>query len=581
MSLKWKKTFCGEVKMPEKIKLGQILLEADLLSAAQLRQALAVQKKSKIKLGQLLVQEGTVRESQIVDLLARQLNIEKYRPDTFAIDLELAKMVPVEMAYTYQVAPIKKINSLLTIAMPDPLDINAVDVVVRHTKIEVETVICTDQQLNQLLNSLYGSFAGIVDILEGMSDITIDKADDKTTVTEDVEMSSLQNMAEEAPVVALANSILLQAIRDGASDVHISPAKAHARVRFRVDGKLHEMPAPPRPMFLPIVSRLKILAGMDIAVSRIPQDGRFTVKMKNKDINIRASTLPSIYGENVVLRLLDTSSGIYSLDRLGMPADDRRKIKTAAARPYGMILSTGPTGSGKSTSLYAILKQLNHPEVNIITVEDPVEYRIKDILQIQLNRKAGMTFAKGLRSILRQDPDVIMVGEIRDCETASIGVQAALTGHRVLSTIHTNDAASAVTRMIDMGIEPFLVSAVMAVSFAQRLVRKICPGCKDVYRPPKDVLNYWGLDGTDDSVFAKGKGCLNCMNTGYKGRTGLYEVLVVDEAIQELILNHNSAREIERAAIASGNFTPLKQNALDKVTKGITTFEEAASAVLV
>ena len=567
--------------MPEKMKLGQILLEAELLSVAQLRQALAVQKKRKIKLGQLLVQEGTVRESQLVDLLARQLNIEKYGPDNITIDLELAKILPAEMAYTYQVAPIRKINSLLTIAMPDPLDINAFDAVVRHTKIEVETVICTEQQLNQLLNSLYGSFAGITDILEGMSDLTIDKADDRTAVTEDVEMSSLQNMAEEAPVVALANSILLQAIRDGASDVHISPARAHVRVRFRVDGKLHEMPAPPRPMFLPFVSRLKILAGMDIAVSRIPQDGRFTVKMKNRDINIRASTLPSIYGENVVLRLLDTSSGIYSLDRLGMPADDRSKINTAVTRPYGMILSTGPTGSGKSTSLYAILKQLNQPEVNIITVEDPVEYRMNDILQIQLNRKAGMNFAKGLRSILRQDPDVIMVGEIRDRETASVGVQAALTGHRVLSTIHTNDAASAVTRMIDMGIEPFLVSSVMAVSFAQRLVRRICPGCKEEYRPPDDVLNYWGLAGTEDAVFARGNGCLNCMNTGYKGRTGLYEVLVVDEAIQELILNNKPAREIEGVAIASGNFTPLKQNALDKVTRGITTFEEAASAVLV
>ena len=567
--------------MPEKMKLGQILLEAELLSVAQLRQALAVQKKRKIKLGQLLVQEGTVRESQLVDLLARQLNIEKYGPDNITIDLELAKILPAEMAYTYQVAPIRKINSLLTIAMPDPLDINAFDAVVRHTKIEVETVICTEQQLNQLLNSLYGSFAGITDILEGMSDLTIDKADDRTAVTDDVEMSSLQNMAEEAPVVALANSILLQAIRDGASDVHISPARAHVRVRFRVDGKLHEMPAPPRPMFLPFVSRLKILAGMDIAVSRIPQDGRFTVKMKNRDINIRASTLPSIYGENVVLRLLDTSSGIYSLDRLGMPADDRSKINTAVTRPYGMILSTGPTGSGKSTSLYAILKQLNQPEVNIITVEDPVEYRMNDILQIQLNRKAGMNFAKGLRSILRQDPDVIMVGEIRDRETASVGVQAALTGHRVLSTIHTNDAASAVTRMIDMGIEPFLVSSVMAVSFAQRLVRRICPGCKEEYRPPDDVLNYWELAGTEDAVFARGNGCLNCMNTGYKGRTGLYEVLVVDEAIQELILNNKPAREIEGVAIASGNFTPLKQNALDKVTRGITTFEEAASAVLV
>jgi type IV pilus assembly protein PilB len=334
-------------------------------------------------------------------------------------------------------------------------------------------------------------------------------------------------------------------------------------------------------MFLPIVSRLKILAGMDIAVSRISQDGRFTVKMKNKDINIRASTIPSIYGENVVLRLLDTSGGIYSLDQLGMTESDQKKIETAIASPHGMILSTGPTGSGKSTSLYAILKQLNQPDINIITVEDPVEYRIKDILQIQLNRKAGMTFADGLRSILRQDPDVIMVGEIRDFETATVAVQAALTGHRVLSTLHTNDAAGAVTRLLDMGIEPFLVSSVMAVSFAQRLVRRVCVNCRVPYKPTESVLKYWELDEAEGHAFVQGSGCLNCMHTGCKGRTGVYEVLVIDEKIQEMILNRKSAHEITRPAVASGNFTPLKQNALEKVVQGITTFAEAASAVLV
>jgi type IV pilus assembly protein PilB len=318
---------------------------------------------------------------------------------------------------------------------------------------------------------------------------------------------------------------------------------------------------------------------MDIAVSRIPQDGRFSVRIKNRDINIRSSTIPSIYGENVVIRLLDTSNGIYSLDRLGMSAGDRDKIKAMITRPHGMILSTGPTGSGKSTSLYSILKEINQPDINIITVEDPVEYRIDNILQVQLNRKAGMDFAGGLRSILRQDPDVILVGEIRDYETAGVAVQAALTGHLVLSTLHTNDAASAVTRLIDMGIEPFLVSSVMAVSFAQRLVRTVCPDCKTPYDPSDDVLKYWKLQNTEKANFVQTRGCFNCMHTGYRGRTGIYEVLVVDDAIQNLILNKKSAREITGAAIQSGNYIPMRENAIAKIVNGITTFEEAASAI--
>jgi type IV pilus assembly protein PilB len=333
-------------------------------------------------------------------------------------------------------------------------------------------------------------------------------------------------------------------------------------------------------MFLPIISRLKILANMDIALSRVPQDGRFTVKMKNKDINIRASTIPSIYGENLVLRLLDTSSSIYSLELLGMNERDRQRLESIITKPYGMILSTGPTGSGKSTALYSILKKINQPDINIITVEDPVEYRIDKIRQVQLNRKAGMTFASGLRSILRQDPDVIMVGEIRDAETASIGVQAALTGHRVLSTLHTNDAAGAMTRLMDMGIEPFLVSSVMLVSFAQRLVRKVCPHCRMPHQPSPEALRYWRLSETDTSGFVIGQGCFNCMNSGYKGRTGVYEVLVIDDMVQDMILKRNSAHEINRAAIEAGNLATLRDNALEKVIQGITSLEEAASAVL-
>jgi len=351
-------------------------------------------------------------------------------------------------------------------------------------------------------------------------------------------------------------------------------------VRFRVDGKLHEVPVPPKSMFLPIVSRLKILANMDIAVSRIPQDGRFTVKTQNREINIRASTIPTIHGENLVLRLLDSSGGVYSLDQLGMFQADMNKIESLSVKPFGMILSTGPTGSGKTTSLYSILKKINKPDVNIITLEDPVEYRIEKIRQVQLNRRAGMTFASGLRSILRQDPDVIMVGEIRDAETATIAVQAALTGHRVLSTVHTNDAAGAITRLLDMGIEPFLVSSVLLVSFAQRLVRRICPNCKEPYTPPKEALAHFGMNNLEGSNFMRGKGCFNCLNTGYKGRTGIFEVLPMDAIIEEMILKRGSAQEITRTAQHAGRLRTLKEDAADKVRKGITTLEEAASAVM-
>ena len=567
--------------MKARKKLGEILVEGGLLTQKQLEDALPFQKKSHLKLGQFLVREGIVSETQIVDLVSNQLRLEKYRPDKYTLDVDLANLLPAEIAHKYQAAPLQKSGLLLTIAMTDPLDINALDAIEVYTNCEVEAIICTEQHLNQLLNSLYGTYAGIGGVLEDMEEMEIDKTSEKAPVTEDVEVSSLQGMAEEAPVVRLVNSILSQGVREGASDIHISPEKNYVQVRFRVDGRLHEVPAPPKAMFLPIISRLKILANMDIAVSRVPQDGRFTVKMKNKDINIRASTIPSIYGENMVLRLLDTSNSIYSLKRLGMNEKDRLKLEAMITRPYGMILSTGPTGSGKSTSLYSILKKINQPDINIITVEDPVEYRIEKIRQVQLNRKAGMTFASGLRSILRQDPDVIMVGEIRDSETATIAVQAALTGHRVLSTLHTNDAAGAISRFIDMGVEPFLVASVMVVSFAQRLVRTICPNCKTSYRPPQEALESWGLTRFRDVDFKRGKGCFNCMHTGFKGRTGIYEVLIVDEIIQDLILKNKSAHEIARAARESGDFTTLKENAAEKVIQGITSLEEAASAVMV
>jgi len=569
--------------MKIKKRLGEMLVEKGLLTQEQLTKSLADQKKAGLKLGQYLTRQGIVNEQSIIDLLSKQLKIQRYHPDNFPLDMDLVRTIPIDVAQKYQVAPLKRKGRLLTIAMVDPLDINALDFIEVMANAEVEPMVCSEREVNQLIDSLYGSQSGMGGIMENMeiesqSDVQSDEAPDK----EEVQVASLQDMAGEAPVVRLANSIFTQAIRDGASDIHISPQQNTVSLRFRIDGKLLEVPSPPKSLFLPIIARMKILANMDITVSRIPQDGRFTLKINNKEINVRASSIPTIYGENLVLRLLDMGGGIYTLDRLGMVAADMEKIESMGGKPYGMILSTGPTGSGKSTSLYAILNSINKPDINIITLEDPVEYRINNVRQVQLNRKAGMTFASGLRSILRQDPDVIMIGEIRDAETAAISVQAAQTGHRVLSTVHTNDAAGAITRFVDMGIEPFLISSVLLVSFAQRLVRTVCPYCKESYKPPQKSLEAMGITAQDtkSATFQRGKGCYQCKNTGYKGRTGLFEVLVNDEMVQDMILKKMSSQEITRAAVDAGKLRTLREDAAGKVIKGITTLEEAASAVM-
>ncbi len=564
-----------------KKRLGEMLVEAGLLSEEKLKQSLIEQKKAGLKLGQYLTRMGVVNEQQIIDLLSQQLGIPKYHPDNYPLDVSLANFIPIEMAQKFQVAPLKKKGRLLSVAIVDPLDINTLDSIEVTANAEVEPVICTEREVNQIINSLYGMQSSLGGLMETM-EIGEGGIAEEEQPKEEVQISTLQDMAGEAPVIRLVNSIFAQAIRDGASDIHISPQQNTVQLRFRIDGKLMDVPSPPKSLFLPIIARIKILANMDITISRVPQDGRFTLKLEKKEINVRVSSIPTIYGENLVLRLLDMSGGIYTLDRLGMVAEDMAKIETMSMKPYGLILSTGPTGSGKSTSLYAILNLINKPDINIITLEDPVEYRVNNIRQAQLNRKAGMTFASGLRSILRQDPDVIMVGEIRDAETAAIAVQAAQTGHRVLSTVHTNDAAGAITRFIDMGIEPFLISSVMLVSFAQRLVRTVCPYCKEPYSPPEKALASFGISTAEAkvAVFQRGKGCYQCKNTGYKGRTGLFEVLVNDDLVQDMILKRKSSQEITRTAMESGRLRTLREDAAHKVMHGITTLEEAASAVM-
>ncbi len=568
----------------KKKRLGEMLIEKGLMTEDRLELALLGQKRAKMKLGQYIIREGTVSETMMADIVSSQLKIERYHPDNYPLETNLSDILPIEIVNKYQAVPIQKKNSLLIIAMTDPSNIKGLDAIETFTGTEVDTVLCTEQELNFLITTIYGTKSGIGSVLgdiEGMQYISNPDETENILATEDVEVTSLQNMAEEAPVIRLVNEILSQAVREGASDVHISPEKDSVQIRLRVDGKLREVPSPPKFMILPIVSRLKILSNMDISVSRTPQDGRFTAKMNNKEINIRASIIPTIYGENMVLRILDTSAGIYELKELGMSDKEIEKVESTVNKPYGMILSTGPTGSGKTTTLYSILKELNQPDINIITLEDPVEYRIDKIRQTQLNRKAGMTFASGIRSILRQDPDVIMVGEIRDAETAAVAVQAALTGHKVLSTIHTNDAAGAITRLIDMNIESFLISSVMLLSIAQRLIRKVCPYCKESYEPRPEILKYWGVENNSHNAgFFQSKGCFNCINTGYKGRIGIFEVLVIDEMIQDMIIKNKSAQEINRAAKQTDNFTTLKEDVAQKIIRGITTVDEAASAIM-
>lgn len=563
----------------ERKKLGRMIVDAGLITSDQLSEAINNHKASDMKIGQYLVKKGLVREKQVVDLISQQVDTRRYTASLHPADISLEELISFEVANKYKVVPLQKKGDVLTVAMLDPSDINALDAIEIHSNMEVETLICTEKEMEQLLSTVYGNFSSLGYV---MDDVAYDHYDDieDSRNYEDIEISNLQNMAEDVPVIRLVNSIFFQAISERASDVHISPEKKYIHIRFRVDGELYEVPAPPRKMLLPVISRIKLLANLDISVSRLPQDGRFSIQMEGRTINVRASTIPTIHGENIVLRLLDSGSGLLTLDDLGMSKKDTTIIRRMIQKPYGMILTAGPTGSGKSTTLYSMLKELNQPNTNIMTMEDPVEYQMEKVRQTQLNKKAGMTFSEGIKSILRQDPDVIMVGEIRDRETAEVAIQAGLTGHRVLSTVHTNDAAGAITRFVDMGIEPFLVSSVMLMTISQRLLRKVCPDCKVPVKPTQKALDFWGIKSTQGANFVKGEGCSNCMNTGYKGRIGIYEILVMDEMVQDMVMAKSSARAITQALKKQGKIKLLRESAAQKVFNGETSMKEAASAIM-
>lgn len=553
-----------------KKRLGEILLEANKISENDLLRALAEQKKYGEKLGQIIIRLGFLSSKEILETVSQQLHIPIVNLDKKQIPEELLKLLPEDIVKNYMVLPIERRFNVLRLAMVDPLDINAMDEVARTVKMEVEPCIVTEAEMKRALEKYYGLKTLVEETLERMKEgdeLTLLKEEDE----EKDEFVSV-DMTQEEPVVRFVNSLLAQALNDGASDIHVEPQEKKMRVRMRIDGKLREVPSPDKKMFLPIISRIKILAGMDIAKTRVPQDGRFNIREGSKDVGLRVSTFPTIHGEKAVLRLLDKSAALYGIEKLGFLSHDEEKVKNVIKKPYGFILSTGPTGSGKSTTLYAILNYLNSPEKNIITVEDPVEYTLDGLAQAQVNPKAGLTFESGLRSILRQDPDIIMVGEIRDKETATIAIHSALTGHLVLSTLHTNDAPGAVSRLVEMGVEPFLVASSVTCVIGQRLLRKICDECKTAFHPSQPVREKLGIG--PDAVLYKGTGCPACKYTGYRGRTGVYEVLVMDDDLRELVLTKISSDLIRKMAIEKGMML-MYDDAMEKVRLGRTTLEEA------
>ena len=560
-----------------KKRLGDILIEERLLTTEQLSQALYEQRRTGQPLVVILINSGFVGEEDIVITLSDQLGIPHLRIESYEIPSDVLKEVPEGIARRYHLIPVAKTGRSLTIAMSDPLNIVAIDDGRMLTGYEIEAVVSTDSEIKKAIDRYYsGEEHAHVDDYE---DILRDAEADLVTVLEgkdEVDISHLKEEVEQAPVIRLVNLILINAIKQGASDIHIEPFEKEVRVRSRVDGVLREAQAPPKTLQAAVVSRIKVLSEMDIAERRVPQDGRFRIKFEGREIDFRVSTLPTYFGEKVVLRILDKGVLKLDLDKLGFENQPLEDFKESLSRPNGIILITGPTGSGKTTTLYSALHMLNTVDVNIVTVEDPIEYELHGINQVQAKAEIGLTFAAGLRSILRQDPDVVMVGEIRDEETADIAIKAALTGHLVLSTLHTNDAPGAVTRLIDMGMEPFLISSSMLMAAAQRLVRRICPDCKQSYRVPQQVLQraQFRVKAGEEMVLSRGQGCSRCGDSGYRGRLALLEVLRVRENIQDVIMASASSGEIKRIALENGMLT-LRQVGLSKVKAGQTTLEEA------
>src|SRR5882672_9765278 len=590
-------------------KLGEILVRENLISPQHLREALDYQREHGGRLGYNLVKLGLVSDDMITAVLSRQYGIPSVNLELFQIDAQVLHLIPQEVAQKYSVLPLSRVGASLTLAMVDPTNVFAMDDVKFMTGLNVEPVVVAEASIQQAIARYYGtskeielSAVGVDEVVfEGAGAkgfngggithadlVSLDTIDFDTDRTEDVEvvedneeidLTTLSRISEDAPVVRLVNVLLVDALRRGASDIHVEPYEKELRIRFRIDGILYDVMHPPLKMRDALISRVKIMSKLDISEKRLPQDGRIKIKVKvdarSRELDFRVSTLPTLFGEKVVLRLLDKENLMLDMTKLGFEAESLVKFKRNISRPYGMVLVTGPTGSGKTNTLYSALQSLNTIETNIMTAEDPVEFNLMGINQVQMKEQIGLNFAAALRSFLRQDPNIILVGEIRDFETAEIAIKAALTGHLVLSTLHTNDAPSTISRLMNMGIEPFLVATSVNLIQAQRLIRRVCKDCKREHPTPPEALMEVGFTATDAKALKtyKGSGCATCNNTGYKGRIGLYEVMEVNDDIRELILIGASSLELRKKAIEDGMIT-LRESGLQKVRAGITTLEE-------
>ncbi|MFO7779425.1 MAG: ATPase, T2SS/T4P/T4SS family [Nitriliruptoraceae bacterium] len=551
--------------------LGHILVDRGLLTLEQLQEAETEQENTGHTLGRVLVNQRIVTEKDLVAALATQIGMGFVDLAEADVDPRATTMVSEKIMRRHHLLPIGFEDGKLVVAMSDPSNVVAMDDVRTITKMEVKTVVATK---DDVVNAV-SKYASMSEDIESIADGLADESDDGA-------LDDLEAITEDAPIVKFVNVLITQAVADGASDIHIEPGERELRVRYRIDGVLHEVMRSPRSIQNGVISRLKIMADVDIAERRIPQDGRIGLTVHGKQIDLRFSTLPTVYGEKVVMRILDKTSVMLSLDDLGFLDHNLKRFEEAYRKPYGMILVTGPTGSGKSTTLYATLNVVNQEGVNIITTEDPVEYRLPGISQVQVNNKVGLSFASALRSILRQDPDIVLVGEMRDRETAQIGVEAALTGHLVLSTLHTNDAPSAVTRLTEMGIEPFLVGSAVDCVLAQRLARRVCPRCVEMVRPEAEMLKAAGF--SDDIVeerpeVPRAVGCSSCSQTGYRGRLAIHEVMTVTEDIERLAVARASSEDIMRTAVEQG-MQQLRDDGLAKVLLGKTTIEEIGRVVI-
>jgi type IV pilus assembly protein PilB len=563
-------------------RIADALMEDGLLSAQQVEELLEQQKKEGTRLLKLILEKAYVSEADMAVSMGRVLNTPPINLARLTIPLEVADLVPREMAYNHKVVPVSRLENKLFLAMADPLNVLAIDDVRRITKLEVATLIASEKSILDKLNQIDASKSGSMEdiIQDAQKKRDVDEDTDSVEVSnreavEEVNLDQLAASSEEPPVVKLANLILVQAVKDRASDIHIEPFEKALRLRYRVDGVLMDATPPPKQMQLALVSRFKIMSSLDIAERRLPQDGRMRIRVGGKDYDLRVSIMPTVHGEKVVLRLLDKSNLSASIDKLGLDPDTFQQFKAAVDAPHGLILVTGPTGSGKTTTLYSALNELNNPIYNIVTVEDPVEFQVPGINQVPVKKEIGLTFANALRSILRQDPDIIMIGEIRDTETAEIAIEAALTGHQVLSTMHCNDAPGAIARLDDMGIAPFLISSSVILACAQRLIRRICSHCKEPVAYPFKMFQDLNIDPSifDGVTLYRGRGCDRCKNSGYAGRMAIIEAMTISDEIRKLIIARANTREMGKIAIGQGMRT-LRMAALDRARDGVSTLEQ-------